>query len=78
MNTNLLGDIKAAAAAAVATMSTGLGTVLEWIPNDIGKLASLVGVVLSCVLIYAHLLNAKKTRLEIENLRRETGKVKDG
>ena len=49
MNTNLLGDINAAAAAAVATMSTGLGTVLEWIPNDIGKLASLVGVVLSCV-----------------------------
>lgn len=51
------------------TTITGLGTILDVIPEGIGKLATLVGIVLSVVLIYTHLrrdhLDHKKTKLEI-------------
>jgi len=46
-----------------------LGTILDLIPNEIGKLATLVGILLSIVLIYAHILAVHKTRIEIEILR---------
>ena len=46
-----------------------MGTVLEMIPNDIGKAATLVGMVLSSVLIYTHFrkgrIEYEKTHLEI-------------
>ena len=56
---------KTGALIASATTTTGLGTFLDWIPTDIGKLATLVGILLSIVLIYTHVLSVKKTRLEI-------------
>lgn len=60
-----------------STVGTGLGTWLDLIPSEIGKLATLVGIVLSLVLIRSHLqrikLDAqtakvalKKSLLEIE------------
>lgn len=70
----LATDPKVGASVATATAGSGLGTVLEWIPTDIGKLATLVGIVLSCVLIYTHLRKGRveyeKTRLEIEILKK--------
>lgn len=60
---------KVASAVSTITTGTGIGTFLDWIPNDIGKLATLVGICLSMVLIYTHLrkgrIEYKKTQLEI-------------
>ena len=44
-------------AATVAGMTTGSGilTVLEWLPANIGSVASIVGIVLSSVMIFIHL-----------------------
>ena len=42
---------KAGALTAGGTISTGLGSWLDYIPNDIGKVATLVGIVLSTVVI---------------------------
>jgi len=60
---------KIASAVGTATMGTGMGTIFDVIPNDIGKLATLVGIVLSLVLIYTHLRKGraeyKKIELEI-------------
>lgn len=60
---------KVASAVSTLTTGTGLGTFLDVIPNDIGKLATLVGIVLSTVLIYTHWrkgrIEYEKTQLEI-------------
>lgn len=54
---------------AAATTTTGLGTILDWIPDDIGKLATLIGIVLSVVLIRLHWLGVKKQQLELDILK---------
>ena len=64
-------DVKTAAATATATTSTGIGTIFDWIPTDIGKLATLVGIALSTILIYTHL---KKYSLEIKLLKEKDKK----
>lgn len=59
-------------AGATIAAGTGLmGQVLDLIPNDITKLATVVGICLSLVLIYVQYRNAQKTNLEIEILRRK-------
>lgn len=60
---------KVASGAAAMTTGTGIGTFLDWIPNDIGKLATLVGIILSVVLIRVHLTNLKKAQLELQIMR---------
>lgn len=61
------------------TTTSGLGTWLNFIPGDIGKLASLVGMFLSIVLIFYWIQKAvfeiKLNRLELERLRRENEKA---
>lgn len=59
--TQMVQDVKTGATVGIGTAATGVSTWFEWIPSDIGKLAALVGLVLSCVLIYIHW---KKGRLE--------------
>lgn len=65
----MINDIKVAATISAGTVSTGVGTWFDLIPSDIGKLAALVGVILSTVLIVVHLRNSrihhKKIELEI-------------
>ncbi len=63
-----VSDVKTAAATSAATVTTGSATWLEWIPSDIGKLATLIGLILSSVLIYTHLqkLQRDRERHEIE------------
>jgi len=48
-------DIKMATASAAMTTGTGTATFLDYIPTDIGKLATLIGIILSSVLIYTHI-----------------------
>lgn len=64
---------KVAGSVSAVTTGSGLGTVLDVIPNDIGKLATLIGIILSLVLIYTHWRRGRveyeKTRLEIAILK---------
>ncbi len=65
---SLMNDVKVAATVALSAMGTGLSMFLALIPNDIGKLASLVAIVLTAVLIRNHLRNGRKLQLEIRAL----------
>jgi len=80
--------IQAAASAKVgvvtgtSTVSVGAGTWFNMIPDDIGKLASIIGICLSSVLIYVHALKVrqgtldiKKTKLEIEMMKAEQAAI---
>ena len=57
---HLASSPKVAACVSGATTASGLGTILEWIPDDIGKLATLIGICLSAVLIYSHSLTVRE------------------
>ncbi len=70
----LAANPKTAHVTATLTTGTGLGTVMEWIPDDIGKLATLVGIVLSLVLIRNHW---RKGRAENEKLQLQIQALKD-
>ena len=59
------------ASATIAAGTGAMGQILDLIPNDITKLATLVGICLSLVLIYVQWRNAQKTNLEIEIMRRK-------
>ena len=59
------------ASATIAAGTGVMGQILELIPNDITKLATLVGICLSLVLIYVQWRNAQKVNLEIEIMRRK-------
>ena len=69
MLNELVQNPKVAWSMSTLTTGTGLGTILDAIPNDIGKLATVVGIILSSVLIYTHSrkgrIEYKKTQLEI-------------
>jgi len=71
----LVENTKIAVTTASGTAVTGLGSILDLIPDEIGKLASVVGIVLSVVLIYTHWrkgrADVEKTRLEVELLKRQ-------
>lgn len=68
-----VSGVKTAVATSAATITTGSATWLEWIPTDIGKLGTLVGCILTSVLIYVHLQkNARERyREELQNARDE-------
>lgn len=65
---------KVAASVSTATAGSGVATFLNLIPAEVGKLATLVGIALSLVLIITHLVKAyrdgKKHKLEMEILKR--------
>jgi len=89
--THKLKDLIAAQASVVAhsknvaatvsgsTVGSGIATMLEWIPTDIGKLATLVGLVLSVVLIYTHVTQHKARmallKFELEERRERKGRL---
>lgn len=66
--TNIIQDTKTALTVATGTTGVGVSSWLDWIPDDIGKLATLVGIALSLVLIYVQL---RKGRLERQKLKIE-------
>lgn len=67
----LVQNPKIASTVSAATTGTGLGTMFDWVPN-LGELATIIGIVLSIVLIYTHWrkgrIEYKKTQLEISIL----------
>ncbi len=65
---------KIAAGVASVTTGTGAGTIFDLIPDDIGKLATLVGIVLSFILIRIHLVSLKKANLELKLLKEKATK----
>lgn len=60
---------KTATAVAAVTTTTGVSTWLSWIPDEVGKLATVCGAVLSVVLIRVHLTSLEKLRTEIAIMR---------
>lgn len=62
---------KVAAIVSAATTTTGAGTIFDIIPDDIGKLATLAGIILTVILIRVHLLSLEKTKMEVEKMRNE-------
>jgi len=64
----LVANPKIASGVSAMTTGTVLGTFLALIPDDIGKLATLVGVILSLVLIYTHW---RKGRIEYQKAQLE-------
>lgn len=54
-----VNDPRIAHGVAVATSGTGMATFLEYIPTDIGKLATLLGMILTVILIGNHVLGFK-------------------
>lgn len=59
---------KLAASVSAMTTTAGAGTVFDYIPDDIGKLATLIGIILSVILIRVHLAALKKIQLELKAL----------
>jgi len=63
---------KVAAAVSTVTTGSGLATFLNIIPSDIGKLATLTGIILSVILIITHSIKSyrdgKKHKVEMEIL----------
>ena len=51
---NLLTDIKAAWIVAGAGATTGTASLLDFIPDDIGKLGTMISMALGLVLIVSH------------------------
>lgn len=69
--TSALQSTQTTTVVAVATTGTGLGTILDLIPDDIGKLATVIGILLSLVLIYVHVQTLKKISMENTLLRKK-------
>jgi hypothetical protein len=74
--TMLMEGPKTAVAVSLSTATTGGLQWFDLIPDDIGKLASFVGVVLTIVLIVNHIrrgnLEVRKLRAELRRLEIET------
>ena len=71
---------KVAVGVALTTSATGTGTIYDWIPNNIGPLASALGVVLTAILVISNIdkmirerrsseLNDQRLELEISRLK---------
>lgn len=61
---SILDSQPASYVVASGTTGTGLATWLNLIPNEIGKLATLVGIVLSVVLIVMHIRKMRQEARE--------------
>ncbi len=70
----ILTDPKAGASVAGATTGSGLADWLNWIPDDIGKLATVAGILLSAVLIWTHIA---RCRMEVERHRAKMERLKE-
>lgn len=73
--TNVVQSGKTAVAVSAGTATAGISKWLGWIPDDIGKLATLIGICLSLALLYFHirkgLLELKKVQLEYKMVKRK-------
>ncbi len=67
---SMMDSIKASVMAVLTTIGVSFSTVMEYVPTDIGKFGTLVGMILSIVLIWRH-NNLRK----LEDQKRETEKL---
>lgn len=76
---SLLTNPKTSSVVSTSTVASGLGTWIDLIPNDIGKVASLVGLILTLIVMYCNLLkNAREEqKWQIEKRLLESGKSID-
>lgn len=76
-----VSDTKVALVVSSGTTGSGIADILGIIPNDIGKLGVVVGMVLSTVLIITHIRRAyfeyKKGALEIDLLKMQIEEKKE-
>lgn len=70
MVSDIVTSPKLASSVSLGTTATGAATWLAWIPNDIGKLATVVGIALSLVLI-AYWVNKIRTEYKMDKLKYE-------
>ena len=78
---NFAENIKAAIVTALATVATGTANTLKLFPDDfIADLATLIGIILSLVLIYTHWRKGraeyKKTTVETDILKAELAEMR--
>ncbi len=69
---------KVAAGVAAMTTGTGAGTVLDWIPDDIGKLAVIIGIMVSVMILRVQRVILKKEQLELQIMRDRQAAERDG
>lgn len=62
---------KAAWTVVGSTITTSVAALFNIIPDDIGKLGTLIGIVLSIILIRVHIINTRKVKLEIDIMERK-------
>lgn len=67
----LIDNPKVQAAGATFTTTSGMLTVLNYIPNVLGILATTAGLILTWVMIRKGRLDAKKIKLEIKLMEKE-------
>lgn len=68
---------KVATTVATVTSGTGASTAFEWIPNDIGKFVSLLGLFATVIVVGATLAKWRRDNLEAEIFRRQLEKRQD-
>jgi cytochrome c biogenesis protein CcdA len=72
MNVNeLLSSVKLGVGVAATTATAGVTAILNVLPEVLQWAATAAGIALSVVLIRVHLLNIRKTRLEIRIMREQ-------
>jgi len=57
--------------AAVASGTIGTGTIIDLIPDGIGKVSMLIGIILSILLIRVHYANLQKIKMEVGIMKRK-------
>lgn len=66
---SVVENTKVAASISTATTAAGLGTVLNYLPDVLGSVATMAGILLSWFLIRKVRMETKKIKLEMEVLR---------
>lgn len=72
-------NLKVAIFTSVATALTGISDAMEWIPDLLGEVATIIGIILSLVLIYTHWRKGRseynKTLIETEILKAKLAEI---
>ena len=68
---------KFAVGTATMTTGTGAGTLLDWIPDDIGKLAVIVGIMVSIMILRVQRVTLKKEQLELQIMKDKEAERKE-
>lgn len=77
---DVLQSPKVAAIVASTTIATGTGTIFEWIPSNIGSIVSVLGGILTTILIVSHIIrifrDSRHGKLKFEKLELEIAQLK--